>query len=249
MKLRPLLGRLSSYSLLASFALSFIEPKISRPLALFGISLAIPWFLLYYKEDKCSLLFTVHEVLYLLTPHGINQSIKQIRCEMKLKPVERVVTLNKPVDGEIVTINEHGNIKSQRFAVDIVLKDDLEKLNKPCEFNLTDFKTYGLPVKAAKEGKVVKVVDRFEDNPPGRLRLNTTHLAGNYVIIKHNDFYTLYAHLMKGSIKVKEGEKVKEGQIIARVGNSGMSTAPHLHFQAMTLPDPLCTVSIPFEWK
>ena len=55
---------------------------------------------------------------------------------------------------------------------------------------------------------------------------------GNYVVISHSDGnFTLYAHLHANSISVKEGDSVDQGQVIAKVGNSGNSTGPHLHFE------------------
>lgn len=55
---------------------------------------------------------------------------------------------------------------------------------------------------------------------------------GNYVIIQHNDGnYTLYGHLAKNSITVRAGDSVKQGQVIAKMGTSGNSTGPHLHFE------------------
>lgn len=60
--------------------------------------------------------------------------------------------------------------------------------------------------------------------------LNTSY--GNYVIIMHdNGLYTLYAHGQQGSIRVSEGERVKQGQQIMNVGSTGNSTGPHLHFE------------------
>ena len=53
---------------------------------------------------------------------------------------------------------------------------------------------------------------------------------GEYIVIDHGGGYqTLYAHCSE--LLVKEGETVKKGQVIARVGNTGRSTAPHLHFE------------------
>lgn len=60
---------------------------------------------------------------------------------------------------------------------------------------------------------------------------------GNYVIIAHyNGLYTLYAHGQAGSICVSEGQVVKQGQQIMRVGSTGNSTGPHLHFEVRTSP-------------
>ena len=55
---------------------------------------------------------------------------------------------------------------------------------------------------------------------------------GNYVVIEHSDGnYTLYAHLATDSITVKSGENVSQGQVIAKIGSTGNSTGPHLHFE------------------
>ena len=60
---------------------------------------------------------------------------------------------------------------------------------------------------------------------------------GNYIIIEHdNGLYTLYAHGQPGSIAVKEGQRVTQGQQIMRVGSSGNSSGPHLHFEVRTSP-------------
>ena len=60
---------------------------------------------------------------------------------------------------------------------------------------------------------------------------------GNYIIIAHyNGLYTLYAHGQAGSIAVSEGQEVKQGQQIMRVGSTGNSTGPHLHFEVRTSP-------------
>ncbi len=75
---------------------------------------------------------------------------------------------------------------------------------------------YGTPVKASKDGVVI-----FADNAKG---------YGNLVIIKHPDgFKTYYAHLSK--IFVRTGEKIEKGKELGKVGNSGRSTGPHLHFE------------------
>lgn len=60
---------------------------------------------------------------------------------------------------------------------------------------------------------------------------------GNYVIIMHdNGLFTLYAHGQAGSIRVSEGQRVKQGQQIMNVGSTGNSTGPHLHFEVRLSP-------------
>ena len=76
---------------------------------------------------------------------------------------------------------------------------------------------YGMPVYAVASGKIIEA--RRKGN------------YGKYIRILHDDkkYNTSYAHLSK--INVKKGQKIKKGQIIGRVGNSGRSTGPHLHFE------------------
>jgi murein DD-endopeptidase MepM/ murein hydrolase activator NlpD len=59
----------------------------------------------------------------------------------------------------------------------------------------------------------------------------TGESAGNTIVIKMDDVYVLMGHLKKGSIVVKVGDKVETGQQLARMGNSGATTYPHLHIQ------------------
>jgi murein DD-endopeptidase MepM/ murein hydrolase activator NlpD len=70
-------------------------------------------------------------------------------------------------------------------------------------------------------------------------------LSGNYVLLETRDGYALIAHAQTGSIQVSPGDPVKVGQVLARVGHSGNSTAPHLHFHLMDHRDPLRAQGIP----
>lgn len=63
-------------------------------------------------------------------------------------------------------------------------------------------------------------------------------LGGNYVILKCGEAYPLYAHLRNGSVRVRPGDMVRNGDVLGKVGNSGSSLQPHLHFQVMDSPDP-----------
>ena len=56
----------------------------------------------------------------------------------------------------------------------------------------------------------------------------------------------MYAHLIKGSVLVEVGDKVKKGDVIAKLGNTGNSNAPHLHFQLMDGPSLLSADGLPY---
>lgn len=88
-----------------------------------------------------------------------------------------------------------------------------KKLHKGVDFKAP----VGTPIIATSDGEVVQV----EHKPNG---------YGKRIIIKHDEVYsTCYAQLSE--FKVKKGDKVKLGQVIALSGNSGASTAPHLHYE------------------
>lgn len=82
----------------------------------------------------------------------------------------------------------------------------------------------GTPVIAAREGTVMQVEGRFSD-APGQVD------EANFVRLLHADgSMAIYAHLQRGSIEVIPGQHVEAGEVIARSGNSGYSSGPHLHF-------------------
>ena len=85
---------------------------------------------------------------------------------------------------------------------------------------------------AAKDGTVVYSTKGGTVCPSGSQQSNCGGGYGNYIIIQHTDGnYTLYAHLYENSLTVSEGDSVRQGQVIAKMGSSGNSTGAHLHFE------------------
>ncbi|GGJ03021.1 peptidoglycan DD-metalloendopeptidase family protein [Halopseudomonas pertucinogena] len=98
----------------------------------------------------------------------------------------------------------------------------------------------GTPIVAARGGVVI----RTENSQSGR----GTNPAGNFVRIMHDDgTMGVYLHLKQGSVQVREGQRVRAGDLLAKSGNTGNSTGPHLHFVVQKNVG-LNTVSIPFEF-
>lgn len=118
------------------------------------------------------------------------------------------------------------------YAVDLSMykegRDGLE-FHKEDGTRNEDYFTFGQEVVAAAPGRVVIAVDGVPDNEPGiRCPL---YPGGNHVLIKHGEnFFTQYVHLKQGSVKVRVGSGVAQGQPIAQSGSSGTAPAPHLHF-------------------
>lgn len=84
---------------------------------------------------------------------------------------------------------------------------------------------------AIDDGIVVDSCNKYS-GPIGTLEAMISPY-GNYIIIQHSGFYSCYAHLCKNTLKVKDGDKVKKGQPIAKCGNTGNSDLPHLHFELL----------------
>lgn len=113
---------------------------------------------------------------------------------------------------------------------------------------------YGEKVLSVAEGLVVvatdghpnnipKTEDSFETAEP----MTTENLGGNSIVIAlSNGQFAEYYHLQPDSVRVKRGDRVQAGQVIARVGNSGDSRWPHLHFQVTNKPSMLASEGLPF---
>lgn len=120
-------------------------------------------------------------------------------------------------------------------AWDFVITNSEEKQYSDEGTNLKDYYCYGQNVIAPADGVVVAAEDGIADNKLGDV--NTIKNWGNTVIIKHFEgFYTKLSHLQMGSIGVRVGDNVHYSQVIGRVGNSGRSPYPHLHFQIQPTP-------------
>jgi Peptidase family M23 len=140
----------------------------------------------------------------------------------------------------------------EKFAIDFIQLDEQGRAVVGDLKNLNNWPFYGADVIAATGGRVVEVVNNLPDQVPGQLppNLSATEAAGNHVIVDvgHGRF-TLYAHLIPGSVAVTEGQVVQQGDLIGRLGNSGNTDAPHLHFQVMNRPSALDANGLPFVFR
>ncbi len=122
-----------------------------------------------------------------------------------------------------------------RHAWDFVITDGDNKQFKNDGDKLEDYFCFSKPVTAPADGLVVNCYDGVDDNKPGDI--NTLKNWGNSVVIQHSEYlFTQISHLKRATIKVKKGDYVKKGDLIAMVGNSGHSPYPHLHFQIQSTP-------------
>jgi len=121
---------------------------------------------------------------------------------------------------------------AQRFAIDWMLVGPNGDTHRDDATRNENYWGFDQPVFAVADGEVTEVVDSIPDHAPHVLPGTVTlaNIAGNHVILRiapHR--YVLYAHLERGSVRVHPGERVRRGQMIAKLGDSGQTTAPHLH--------------------
>lgn len=151
----------------------------------------------------------------------------------------RPIALSPPVFGNWLISQGHDGEHTHRGewkdAWDFVIKDDQGNQYKNDGKFQEDYHCFGKPVIAPAGGEVVHIIDDVEDNLIGDSNLSQNW--GNSIVIMHGyQLYTQLSHLKKGSIKVKKGDNVKPGDILASCGNSGRSPEPHLHFQVQSTP-------------
>lgn len=181
--------------------------------------------------------------------------LKQYHC--KNKYIFPVRVASKCTDSFPTGRGVHRWLTSQEFAFDISPMNARGKLYSKFKSN-RDYYGFHADVIAPARGKVVLARDGMPDNEklhqvPEKLEIEryglTQACAGNVVILKHRfNEYSLFAHCACGSVKVKEGETVAQGQTVARIGNSGHSGAPHVHYQLMDGEDWFRSRSLPLRF-
>lgn len=148
--------------------------------------------------------------------------------------------------------NSHSwNVFNQRYAYDFFVQDENQITHK-CEGKaLEDYYSFGKVILAPADGLVVEAKDGIRDNHElGTIDFRARIFHGNFVVIRHaKGEYSHLAHFKKGSIAVREGDKVKRGQIIGLCGNSGHSEEPHLHFHLQDRANFYFAIGLPIEFS
>jgi len=150
----------------------------------------------------------------------------------------------------LLAVNGRARI-AQRFAIDWIKLGDDGLLYKGDPSKNASWYAYGEAVLAAADGVVTEVKDGIPDNTPlateRAVPITLDTVAGNYVIIEHErGRYALYAHLQPKSLRVKVGNHVRRGQVLGRLGNSGNSDAPHVHFHLCDASSALGCEGLPY---
>ena len=205
------------------------------------------------KARFASLNYLISNFLFLFNPFILAQCCLQIvgtfwerfngnpvwqaeRYKHKVNYILPVAGEWRVYNGGITRETSHSwGIPTQRYAYDLVKFGENGRSFNGNGRKLTDYFCYDAPILAPADGVIVKARDGMHDAPfVGTFWMDclARNIAGNTVLIKHADGeYCLLAHLRRGSVCVKAGQTVKQGQEIGRCGHSGNSSEPHLHFQ------------------
>jgi len=129
-----------------------------------------------------------------------------------------------------------------RYSFDFVPVDENGNMSRGDEEKNENWFGFGREVRAAADGNVVAVADSQPDDrqfsPAMIAERGTMAIWGNYVVIDHGGGeFGLYGHIKQGSSRVKPGQRVRRGDIVAAIGAAGSSKFPHLHFELQDGPD------------
>jgi hypothetical protein len=145
---------------------------------------------------------------------------------------------------------------SQPYAIDFVRLGPDNRFFRGQGLELEEHYSWNEPVYAAAGGKVAHVCFDMPDLAPGAMpdprmfRNDPRRLLGNAVAISHaNGEFSYFAHLQQASLQVNQGQLVKRGELLGRVGNSGHSPGPHLHFHLMEGPNLMIDQGLPVKFS
>jgi hypothetical protein len=139
----------------------------------------------------------------------------------------------------------------ERYANDFVQIGADRRLFTGPQASLSSYGYYGADVYAVADGTVVRAHDGEPEQTPPDFPppFDPTTAPGNWLVLDiGNGHYVLYAHLQPHSATVRAGDRVHRGQPVAKLGDTGSSSAPHLHFQVMDAPSPSASNGLPYEF-
>jgi murein DD-endopeptidase MepM/ murein hydrolase activator NlpD len=174
---------------------------------------------------------TIEEFHIKAVPQAADSKYLDYRDKTKLSfPLHGEWTIYQ--GGRIVSDNDHAATTNERFACEMVMLNTGQMFTHNGATN-DEWFAFGQPVLADANGTVVKVMNDYLDNAPYHPDVEAKH--GNVVVIDHGDGeFSVLSHLKQRSVTVKVGERVKAGEKIAQVGNSGDSQFARLEYSLQT---------------
>jgi murein DD-endopeptidase MepM/ murein hydrolase activator NlpD len=207
----------------------------------------------------------VDRIVYNLQVRIPSGQLLAVRREIPLSYYHPKKKLIFPIKGNFIVLDGHEFYElghkyewSQHYGYDIVgLGPDWELTKVADAHQSEDYLTYATrEILSPADGTVVYA--RNNDVPDDMLAKDylrkmpdpISAIGGNLVIIDHGDGeYSLFAHMHKGSVRVKPGDKVKQGQVIGLMGSAGSAGSPHLHYQLQASPGLFNGDGLPSEFE
>lgn len=195
------------------------QTSLSQSLSLLGINQASSTINSNVSNNDLSSLFNSKDIV-----NGSTREVEDIKeltsyLEDAVQPIEQIGKMLETQQSLFNEIPSIWPVKNPNTHISMAFGPNLHPTKGYWYIHKgLDFSTWrqGDPILATASGQVVTVT---YDNS-----------FGNYVIIKHNHgMYTRYAHM--STVRVKKGQLVEQGQIIGNIGNTGISTGPHLHYE------------------
>lgn len=126
-----------------------------------------------------------------------------------------------------------------RYAIDFFRKGPDGRFFDGDEIDNVAHHAYGAEILAVADGTIVLAIDGVAENVPGSRPATTLDARGGNIILLDigEEHFVTYAHLIPGSLTVSVGDQVRKGDVLGRIGNSGNSDAPHLHFHVSQIFD------------
>ena len=161
----------------------------------------------------------------------------------------RRLDLTDPMNHDLLKLAHN----SQRYALDLVV---LDAKDQAWQGDMSDKKSwagFGVPIVAPADGTVLEAVGDLPDDIPydeDAMMKNPVLMEGNHLLIDHgNGEFSVMAHFQQGSLTVKKGDRVHQGQVIGKMSRSGMgSMLVHVHYQLQNGPDPNTAEALPAQF-
>jgi Peptidase family M23 len=152
-----------------------------------------------------------------------------------------------------VVILDGRPVDSRRYAIDWEQVKDGVTFSGDAR-DTRSYYSYGKVVLAVADGRVIAARDGLPDNVPGHgdafhpaVPISLETVAGNTITLDlDGGQFAYYMHLQPGSLRVKVGDRVRRGQVLARIGASGDAREPHLHFEVTTSSKLLAGEGVPY---
>ena len=141
---------------------------------------------------------------------------------------------------------------SQRYAIDWAQLYPDGKIYHGDPKDNRNYRAYGAEIHAVADGVITATKDGIQQNIPNEkpvVPITLETAGGNHVIMQIGDgLFAFYAHMQPGSLRVKVGDKVRRGDVLGLLGNSGNSSGPHLHFHLCNASSELACEGLPYAF-